>query len=369
MGCCRATYNTALAHIKAGKRHKKNFYWLRNRFVNECNVPPSKRFLLDCPKHVREGAIKDLAEAYSVNFKLRKKNPSHKFDIRFRSRKDVHSIVIPKSAITTRDDGVIIYAKMLTKHPITFLKCKSIPQPTSDCRLSLDRTGKWILYVPTTVETFVPTDAARAGRACAVDPGVRTFATTWSPDGEAFKLGDGDAASVYDHLIRIDKLVSSVGNATGRPKRRKQAVLDRFRQKHKNMQRDLHYQIARFLVIKYDKIIIPVFGSKSMSAKLNRRLTTKTVRSMLGMGHYEFRQRLKDVAGRLGKDVFECTEEYTSKTCSRCGHLHPNLGSAKTFKCGECGLRIDRDVQGAFNIFLKYAKERPEFARGEGFNA
>jgi putative transposase len=198
---------------------------------------------------------------------------------------------------------------------------------------------------------------------------VRTFATTWSPDGEAFKLGDGDAAGVYDRLIRIDKLVSSVANATGRPKRRKQAVLDRFRQKHENVQRDSHYQMARFLAGKYDKIIIPVFGSKSMSAKLGRRLTTKTVRSMLGLGHYQFRQRLKDVAGRLGKNVFECTEEFTSKTCSRCGHLHPTLGSAKTFVCRQCGLRMDRDVQGAFNIFLKYSKERPGFARGEGFNA
>jgi putative transposase len=366
LGCCRATYNKALAHIKEGKRHEKSFYWLRNRFVNECNVPDSQKYLLDCPKHVREGAMKDLSEAFSTNFKIRKKNPRHVFDIRFRCKRDSHSIVIPKTAITPCDTGLRIYPKMLSPDPVGLMHPEKMPKPSSDCRLSQDRMGRWVLFVSTEVQTFATAGENQTGRVCSIDPGVRTFASTWSPDGEAFKLGDGDATRAYELLIRTDKLVSSCAKASGRSRYRKKKVLARLRHRVENVQKDMHYQIANFLVTKYDKIILPVFGSKRMSAKMGRRLTTKTVRSMLGLGHYAFRQRLKDVAERLGKSVLECTEEYTSKTCSRCGHIHQTLGSAKTFKCAECGLVVDRDLQGAFNIFLKYAKEHPEFARGEG---
>jgi len=355
MGCCRLTYNTALGHIKDGKEHKYSFYWLRNRFVNEDNIPKSKQFLLQTPKHVREGAVKDLAQAYAVNFKVKKKNPKHTFDIRFRRKKDTQSIVIPKDAFKQRENGVVLYPKMLSPDPIIDI------MPTRDCRLSIDRQKRFVLYVPVEVAKVAPIHKNHVDSVVALDPGVRTFLTSWSPNGEAYKLGDGDYMRMYDTLIRIDKLMSSVSKARGRSKYRKNRVLQTLRAKAENFQRDVHYQCANFLVSKYDDIILPVFGSKAMSSKMDRRLHTKTVRSMLGMGHYAFRQRLLEVAERRGVRVHLCTEEYTSKTCSCCGWIHPKLGGSKVFSCRQCGAKIDRDLQGAFNIFLKYTKEHPEF--------
>ena len=165
-------------------------------------------------------------------------------------------------------------------------------------------------------------------------------------------------------MLKIDKMITSCSNATGRSKFRKNRKLNTIRHRLENIQRDLHYQCANFLTSKYDKIIIPVFGSKRMSSKLNRRLRTKTVRAMLGLGHYAFRQVLKEVAARKCVIISECTEEYTSKTCSCCGWLHPSLGGSKIFHCRRCKSMIDRDLQGAFNIFLKHSKEHPEFHSG-----
>ena len=132
MGCCRWTYNAALAHIKDGKDHKKTFYWLRNRFVNSSNVTSSNKFLLETPKHVREGAVKDLALAFSLNFKIKRKNPDHKFFIHFRKKRDTQSIVIPKDAFKQRDNGVVLYPQMLSDLPIIHIL------PKHDCRLSID---------------------------------------------------------------------------------------------------------------------------------------------------------------------------------------------------------------------------------------
>jgi len=352
MGCCRLTYNTALAHIKAGKQHKKTFYWLRNRFVNSCNIPLSRKFLEETPKHVREGAIKDLAQAYAVNFTVRKKNQHHTFDIRFRKKKDHHSIVIPKDAFKETDKGLVLYPTMLTKDPIEELKTK----PKHDCRLSIDRLNRIVLYIPVDVPTTTP-HKNHVEDVCAIDPGVRTFLTTWSPKGEAYKLGDGDCTRVYKKMARLDKLISEAAKASGRSKYRKQRAVHSTRTKLENIQRDMHYQCAHFLTEKYHTIILPVFGAKEMTSRSHRCLTTKTVRNMLGLAHGLFRQRLKEVAQRKNVSVVECTEEYTSKTCSCCGWLHPNLGSAKIFACRQCDMKVDRDLQGAFNIFLKNRSE------------
>jgi putative transposase len=53
------------------------------------------------------------------------------------------------------------------------------------------------------------------------------------------------------------------------------------------------------------------------------------------------------------------TEEYTSKTCSKCGQVHNKLGGNKVFKCPnpDCQNVMDRDKNGAFNIMLKALRD------------
>ena len=55
-----------------------------------------------------------------------------------------------------------------------------------------------------------------------------------------------------------------------------------------------------------------------------------------------------------------CTEEFTSQTYTRCGERDTELGDAHTFNCDNCKLVIDRDVNGARNILIKYLKEYGE---------
>ena len=51
-------------------------------------------------------------------------------------------------------------------------------------------------------------------------------------------------------------------------------------------------------------------------------------------------------------------EDYTSKTCGRCGDINKNLGGNKFFKCNACKLECGRDVNGARNILMKNLKRK-----------
>jgi putative transposase len=76
--------------------------------------------------------------------------------------------------------------------------------------------------------------------------------------------------------------------------------------------------------------------------------------SLTNLKHFTFRQRLIEKI-KLVKDtqLYLVTEEYTSKTCTNCGSVKWNLGCNKIYKCNKCKLIIDRDVNGARNIFIK----------------
>ena len=48
-------------------------------------------------------------------------------------------------------------------------------------------------------------------------------------------------------------------------------------------------------------------------------------------------------------------EEYSTRTCSVCGHVQPSSPRGRRFRCLGCGARVHRDVNGSANICLKAA--------------
>ena len=88
-----------------------------------------------------------------------------------------------------------------------------------------------------------------------------------------------------------------------------------------------------------------------MSAKEDRRIRTKTVRSLLGLAHDRFRQKPEWMCRKCGKRLIVVNEAYTSKTRSWDGFVNENLGGAKTVSDGS--IVVDRDMNGARGIMLR----------------
>ncbi len=56
--------------------------------------------------------------------------------------------------------------------------------------------------------------------------------------------------------------------------------------------------------------------------------------------------------------IVPCEEWYTSKTCSECGNIDDRLGTNKIYKCKSCDSIMDRDLNAAKNILLKFLIEQ-----------
>ena len=67
-------------------------------------------------------------------------------------------------------------------------------------------------------------------------------------------------------------------------------------------------------------------------------------------GLYQFTQMLTYKCLLAGKVLEVIDERETSKTCSRCGHIQPMPLYKRTYRCGNCGLVMDRDGNSAVNI-------------------
>jgi putative transposase len=306
-----------------------------------------------------------LAEAYKSNFQKKKKDPTHQFDIKFRSKKaGTQSITIPHDAIKSWDatEGTMsMYPKTLTNKIKFHLRTRSqnvgMDNVAYDCKLTLDRLGRFHLCIPQHVPVCETQTDDKRHEWCAGDPGVRTLMTVYSPKpGVCYKLADGDTQRLFRLCKGLDELISQTATAKCKKKHNMKKAQVRMRLRIKHLVDEVHWKTIRFLLDNFKNIIIPPFAVSQMVKKANRKIRSTSVRQMLCWRHFAFRTRLLQAAQQVpGAKVHVRTEEYTSKTCTHCGNIKHDLGGAKSYRCSQCHLMADRDVNGSRNIFIKNA--------------
>lgn len=211
--------------------------------------------------------------------------------------------------------------------------------------------GRWFLLCQKQMQTKAQSEI-QARSIVAIDPGVRTFATTYSAN-EVTKLGDEFYETrIMPLLLKVDKLYGLKSKAKNDQwKRHYEKRIHRMTNRIKDRIDDLHRRVCYDLVTKYDVILLPSFETKQMSKKNGRKIRSKTVRAMLGLGHYRFELMLKWMCKKYGKHLVIVNESYTSKTRSWDGTIKNNLGGSKMIRGDH--ICVDRDVNGARGIMLR----------------
>jgi putative transposase len=322
-------YNQAIAYLR--KHGKISKYDLRKLILN--NAPD---WVKECPYNPKGEAVLDAHEAFCNSLKSGTK---HSEAGRFRSWRDakraikfqpenycngtwysdeVKGLKFEVSEPLPSDD-IEYQTKQKDKSFKTRIRKDSWGQST---QLVYDKK-RWFAVLP--IE-FIPTQSCQQTM-IALDPGVRSFLTGF--DGEKFiEIGNKDITKIYRLCRFTDKLISQKSKLKGRKNKRQrqrtQAKIDSLLIRIRNLIDECHKKVAKWLTTEYRLIFLPTFETSQMVANTGKRrkINSKTVRQMLRWSHYRFKQTLKFHALKRGAVVLDVTEEFTSKTCTSCGHVH-----------------------------------------------
>ena len=108
----------------------------------------------------------------------------------------------------------------------------------------------------------------------------------------------------------------------------------------------LHQVTSEIVKTKPSRIVMEDLNVRGMMK--NRHLS----RAIAEQKFYEFKRQIKYKCERYGIQFVEVGRFYaSSKICSSCGHVKADLRlSDRIYKCAECGLVIDRDLNAAINL-------------------
>jgi putative transposase len=338
-GVARYAYNQTIELLRDGVI-KANWKAIKGGILN--SLPD---WCKDTPYQIKSIAIKDACKAVS-NAKLKFKKTGAVNRCSFKSRKDPkQSCYIPKSAVSEKG----IYYTILGEVKYT----ETLPTEFGDCRL-VCAYGDYYLTLPI---QSLQLETENQGRIVALDPGIRTFLTYFSESSFGW-LGNKANIKIQKLCFKLDSLCSAISKTTKQLKRRLKKAANRIRAKIQNLVSELHKKSAKFLVDNFDVILLPTFETSQMARKAKRRIRSKSVRQMLTLSHYQFKQFIKHKAFEHNKVVLDVNEAYTSRTVSWTGEM-VKIGGSKIIKSPSTGQTMDRDLNGARGIFLRALVDTP----------
>lgn len=265
------------------------------------------------------------------------------------------SFSIEKQNIFKKGNMLLIFPTILqdmryygTKQLHKLIPCV---EPGHDCKIQKTAYGEYFLVVPYTCNRKkILSTNHEYKNPVSVDPGIRKFATTYSPTNqESFMMGARWSTTIMKELLTLDTLYSTLSSNPPNKQQLKSKV-KQIRKRVFYLKKELRDQCASFLSKRYDLVMMPKLETGKLVMKGTRRLTTKTCRALLNAGHCKFFDVLKDKCWENGTKFMHVREEYTSQTCPNCGTLNK---CGETFSCKNCSFKHDRDIVGAFNIMLK----------------
>ena len=328
----------------------KKIKYTKNDIINDWE--------LNTPKEVRTSAVKEVCSAYKTCFTLLKTGKIKHFNLEYRKKiKNNKCVNIPKSFISLENINSNTYVKMapsflndkkdIINNSLFLIGKKTIKKNKNieiehDCKI-IKQKNKWWLLIPLTVKI---NNKIKPVNYCGVDPGIRTFMTTF---------GNKDS-NEYNYRKRLlDKLnreIILIKNKTGRNNRLRKKSLIKREEKKTNIVNDLHWKTTNHLLKKNDVIF---YGDIKSHDIVRKNKNKKLKRSFNDMKFYKFKERIlykASILSKLSRSRICVNEAYTTKTCSFCGNMY-NPECSKIYDCINCHKKMDRDVNAAKNILMK----------------
>jgi putative transposase len=199
------------------------------------------------------------------------------------------------------------------------------------------------------------------GEVIAIDLGIKTLATGANEQGRFYHIGGFKGHQWYNQ--QLDKIRSKRDRCHKKSRRyiHLSQVYQRVSEHKRYKQRDcLHkasHLIAHQLVER--TVVIGDLSQRQMVTKAHEekqrfqhRAKHRAVFNDWGL--YGFVQMLEYKCLVAGKELVRLDERDTSKLCSGCGNKQPMPLYKRVYRCGTCGLVLDRDENSAINILRRF---------------
>lgn len=356
-GCCRWVYNQALAMRKeAYSRGEKapGVYEVMKLIPSwKATVAP---WLADVDSIPLRQALRDLDRAYKGFFRSPGKVGFPKFKSRREGRQSYRTNANGRNV---RVEG----PKHIRLPKLGAVKAKVSRMPEGrilSATVERTPTGKYFAVLHCT--GCACADLPETGRAVGIDLGVKCEVVC--SDGQIFESPKAYARA-QARLAREQRRLARKrrGSANYAKQRRRVALCH---ERVANQRRDFTDKATTALVRENQAICAEDLNVKGML--MNRRLARAVADAAFG----EVLRKLSYKCAWYGRDLVQVDMWYpSSKTCSACGHVQDMPLEERTYRCPECGMVLDRDLNAAKNILAeglrKLGRGTPEAnACGEG---
>lgn len=233
------------------------------------------------------------------------------------------------------------------------------PAPADYREVAISRDARGYYYASFVAEE--PDKPARSGGALALDLGIKTLATGVNERGRVYTIGGFKGHQWYNH--QLDKIRSKRDRCKKRSRRylHLSHVYQRVSERKRAKQRDCLHKASHLIASRLveSTVVVGDLSQRQMVTKAhqtkyveNRRRLHRAVFNDWGL--YGFVRMLEYKCQHAGKELHRIDERYTSKDCSRCGGRREMPLWKRTYRCGTCGLVMDRDENSAINILQRF---------------
>lgn len=307
---------------------------------------PIEEWELNTPKDVRASVIDDIVTAHKSAFTNLKNGNIRYFNIDYKKKEiNRRCLSLPKTMVKNLNGKIKIaptYLKGFSEFNMgkrTIKKYKDL-NIEHDCKILKENKDYWLLIpIP-----FIVHPKEKAVNYCGIDPGVRTFMTTFGNKG-CFEYEHNE-----NYIKRIDKRIQKKLKRT--EKRVRKRTLQRLENKKKNLIDELHWKTIRSLLKENDVLFYGDIKSHDIVKDGKNKTLNKDLNNLK---MFQFKTRLLFKTKEFNKLTYVISEAYTTKTCSSCGTLN-DPKSSKEYHCVSCKKTMGRDMNASKNILMRGIK-------------
>lgn len=207
----------------------------------------------------------------------------------------------------------------------------------------LNRGGKWLLLIPSTVELSEP---AQPQQVVGVDMGVRFLATTYDSDGRTVFCDGREVKRRREHYKKLRASLQKKGTRSARRRVRN------IGKRENRWMRDVNHQVSKALVNRQSKPTLFALENLSGVRNATERVRKSDRYVQVSWAFYQLRQMIEYKANKAGHSVVAVDPRYTSQTCPTCGLVRKANRRKNTheYYCSNCGYRSNDDRVAAMNI-------------------